>query len=808
MSWPQIDEFRNAMLTPRNLLDVELSSGEVVKNKLGLPMPWAGGIAIAYKVKAVGKNWAVRLFKAETDHLISYNMISEALNRLPVWSKARSYFTKFKYLSSGIDVPAYRTDPLNPYPIVKMEWVQGQRLDQWVRDHLSDSVALTKLAEKWLAMVGDLHRECLAHGDLQHGNVIVTAGGDLKLIDYDGMFVSLMQGQRARELGHPNWNHHARNEASFGDYLDQFSGFVGYISLHAIAQKPDLFQKYNNGDNLIFTYSDLGLLQNATIYRDLLKLTRNVNGGLSVADMVANLGAWCEAAIDSMTLDEAIKRKKVTVKVGTVYVGARAEIVVKTDPPGAMIKINGTAYGQTDDRNGSLRVSISPGMCRFEISSPGHESLLKQEDLRNARNNDICAFQLKKVAVTNILSIKTHPLGAEVRIEDDFYGITIPGGLSVPKQGLPSTIKVGIRRAGYREIGEACSTEKTDELNYVLEPTRDWSYLTSWIISGLIGTLITLMGIFQVAILMGRALEVLPGAWGVFAFSSGVISVLIYMLLSGQNIKGAPFLLFTSSLAIVLGLPDVILNASTNDPAAFFRAPLILLEKRSVAYLPSFMSEAHTYTNMLTLLGIRYGSFILGLVAGWSLAAKSRMRINPISGTALCMLGGCLIPAAVIYKIGGAELGARAGIIDLSAHSLLIGALPGLALGIFFGAILRTLPASGEKTKSVPWFSVVLLGVSYLYFISSGLMFYSIAGKTAMLALSTTPGNTQVFLDNSSRPVGETDVTGKLTIPVSLRKTIFTFRKEGFEPKSLEYDFQNQYPDHFPKVSLKKGLIR
>lgn len=39
------------------------------------------------------------------------------------------------------------------------------------------------------------------HGDLKPDNIIVREDGRLVLVDYDGMFVPAMRGQKARELG-------------------------------------------------------------------------------------------------------------------------------------------------------------------------------------------------------------------------------------------------------------------------------------------------------------------------------------------------------------------------------------------------------------------------------------------------------------------------------------------------------------------------------------------------------------------------------------------------------------------------------
>ncbi|QLQ08322.1 MAG: hypothetical protein HZY76_21580 [Anaerolineae bacterium] len=52
----------------------------------------------------------------------------------------------------------------------------------------------------------NLQTHGIAHGDLQHGNVLVAAD-ELRLIDYDGMYVPPLSGRESHEIGHRNYQH-------------------------------------------------------------------------------------------------------------------------------------------------------------------------------------------------------------------------------------------------------------------------------------------------------------------------------------------------------------------------------------------------------------------------------------------------------------------------------------------------------------------------------------------------------------------------------------------------------------------------
>ena len=58
-------------------------------------------------------------------------------------------------------------------------------------------------------------RREVAHGDLQHGNVLLVPGASanslaVKLIDYDGMCVPALAGSKSGEVGHPAYQHPQR----------------------------------------------------------------------------------------------------------------------------------------------------------------------------------------------------------------------------------------------------------------------------------------------------------------------------------------------------------------------------------------------------------------------------------------------------------------------------------------------------------------------------------------------------------------------------------------------------------------------
>src|SRR5579871_3793984 len=247
MAWPSGQDYNEAVQNPLlNFADPELKMGCVELTPLGLPRPITGGFATVYKVQCGPRIWAVRCFLGGvTDQQKRYEEISKhlAAARLP-------YTVGFDYQTQGIRVRGQW------YPILKMEWVPGEPLNAYIEKNLTHPAALMALANRWLEMACALQKAGIAHGDLQHGNVLIV-NGQLKLIDYDGMYVPALQGFKSHETGHRNYQHPLRTGNQFGPDLDNFSLWVVYVSLVALSLDPSLWQQTKAcEENLLFRKED------------------------------------------------------------------------------------------------------------------------------------------------------------------------------------------------------------------------------------------------------------------------------------------------------------------------------------------------------------------------------------------------------------------------------------------------------------------------------------------------------------------------------------------------------------------------
>jgi hypothetical protein len=261
-TWPDLTDYHEALQFPqRSLGDPELQKAQIDKDRFGMPKPATGGNAVVYKATEGQNVWAVRCFlRPISDHAERYAAISKHLQ------KNRSvHSTKFFYLADGLRIKG------GTFPIVKMAWVQGQHLDRFVEGLLGKPRELAGLREKFRTLMKDVEAAKFAHGDLQHGNILVS-GRDLLLIDYDGMWVPALIGRQATELGHRAYQHPSRSITDYGPYLDRFSALVIYLSIRALEVDRKLWDQYYTGDNLLFVREDFTEPGRSPIWGDLAAL--------------------------------------------------------------------------------------------------------------------------------------------------------------------------------------------------------------------------------------------------------------------------------------------------------------------------------------------------------------------------------------------------------------------------------------------------------------------------------------------------------------------------------------------------------
>src|SRR5215475_842435 len=257
MSYPQITEYHEAVQHPAQaFIDPDLKQGAVAENNLGLPLVMSGGFALTYAVTTPRRKCAVRCFHREIPAIQQkYDAISKVLRSL-----ANGFFVDFDFQQSGINVRQ------KVFPIVRMDWVEGDTLGVWLDKYFDNPRPLEKARTDFVDIARLLAKKGIAHGDLQNGNVMV-ANGAVKLIDYDGMFVPGMRPGKGSETGHKHFQHPDRRVSHFGPEMDRFSFIALDLSLKAVVADKSLYPKFREGgETIVFRANDFADPQSSAIF--------------------------------------------------------------------------------------------------------------------------------------------------------------------------------------------------------------------------------------------------------------------------------------------------------------------------------------------------------------------------------------------------------------------------------------------------------------------------------------------------------------------------------------------------------------
>ena len=257
MQYPLISEYVRAIQDASSNLD-KLAHLVPVLDDHGEPYRSSGAFAVVFKMKdeQTGKCYALKCFTEEQEgRAEAYRQIADELE-----FANSAYITSVKYLEKEIFVDSSCEE--DEFPVLLMDWIDGETMETYIAENYQDNYAMAMLCYRFCKMAAWLRSQPFAHGDIKPDNIMVRPDGSLTLVDYDGMFVPAMKGQKSPTIGTKDFSHPLRTVDEFDETIDDFALASIALSLKAISLKPSLLDEYGAADRLLFSAED---------YRDLSK---------------------------------------------------------------------------------------------------------------------------------------------------------------------------------------------------------------------------------------------------------------------------------------------------------------------------------------------------------------------------------------------------------------------------------------------------------------------------------------------------------------------------------------------------------
>lgn len=267
MQYPLISEYVRAIQDASNNLD-ELAHLVPVQDDHGEPYRSSGAFAVVFKMKdeQTGKCYALKCFLEEQEgRAEAYRMIADELDCVD-----SPYVTSVKYLEKEIFVDSSCEE--DEFPVLLMDWVEGVTMETYIANNYQDEYAMGMLCYRFCKMAAWLRSQPFAHGDIKPDNIMVRPDGNLTLVDYDGMFVPAMKGQKSPTIGTKDFSHPLRTVDDFDETIDDFALASIALSLKAISMKSTLLDIYGASDRLLFSENDYRNPSNSKVISALQEL--------------------------------------------------------------------------------------------------------------------------------------------------------------------------------------------------------------------------------------------------------------------------------------------------------------------------------------------------------------------------------------------------------------------------------------------------------------------------------------------------------------------------------------------------------
>ncbi len=221
------------------------------QNQAGECIFTPGNMAVIFSVfDQYRKRYALKCYTRECS---SRNVMFKAAQEYFARQKPSPYFSLPHYIENEIYTCDIDGQPIW-LPVTVSEWINGRTLKECIQEfaYLGQKDLLAEMTDRFLELTLFMLDSEWAHGDIKPDNIIVTTDGSLKLIDADTLYTPNTPLEESPEIGTPQYQHPLRNNRFFNRHTDDYSLLIILTSLLIIEQRPELWEQYSNGENLLF----------------------------------------------------------------------------------------------------------------------------------------------------------------------------------------------------------------------------------------------------------------------------------------------------------------------------------------------------------------------------------------------------------------------------------------------------------------------------------------------------------------------------------------------------------------------------
>ncbi len=309
----------------------------------------SGSYAVVFKAVENYKNIAIRCFiGSDENYATRYKRIDNYLKNIN-----EAWKSDITFLDNEIKVEGVL------YPVLKMDWVEGKLLNNYINDNLYDNEKLSQLQEQVINTSTSLESHKIAHGDIQCGNIIVkeeVGKPILKLIDYDGLYIPEFKGLVQFERGREEFQHPKRSNFVFDEKIDRFSFLVIITALEALKFDKTLWLEimqggFNTLDNLLFQGSDFKNPSQSILFKRLKSLNKQ-SLNFYVSKIIEALNS---SVVEKIYLHNEIKGESVVIESPTI-----STLNKKTEKDSDFIKITSNKYIASVRDENYMLIGVTP----------------------------------------------------------------------------------------------------------------------------------------------------------------------------------------------------------------------------------------------------------------------------------------------------------------------------------------------------------------------------------------------------------------------------------------------------------------